>query len=215
MKNLIKAGVMGALAMGMVAVSQPAQAAHHMGHGHHCSKMMVSGSMAYLQHMPSLNSKRYGAVKKGTHLWNVMNTNGTSVHQNGWYLVKTANGHRYWVHKSVVSCAAHAKHKHMHKDHNHKHHAHKHHKNHSHMAHAKNPHKNGCSTVKVNSKWAQGKAMASMGSRTLRNIPWGEKLMVQNNMGSYAHPHMGYWLVKSMSGHRYWVHQSQLACSTK
>lgn len=71
-------------------------------HKNGCASVMAK-TAAMLKAMPDANSRTYRMAKKGEKFTIVMD-GGRVHHWNGWWLVKAANGYRYWVHQSVISC---------------------------------------------------------------------------------------------------------------
>ncbi|HEY9844053.1 MAG: hypothetical protein ACAI44_17425 [Candidatus Sericytochromatia bacterium] len=68
-----------------------------------CLHVRVTGSAAWLKAMPSLASKTLRTAHHGES-FTVVVTNGRAHYTNGWWLVRSRSGYRYWVHRSVIGC---------------------------------------------------------------------------------------------------------------
>lgn len=71
-------------------------------HKNGCATVMAKAA-AMLKADPSANARTYRWAKKGEKFTIVMD-GGRGHLWDGWWLVKAANGYRYWVHQSMISC---------------------------------------------------------------------------------------------------------------
>ena len=68
-----------------------------------CANVRVTGpSGAYMKAYPTLSSRTFRVARRGEVL--ALESSGNPYEYNGWYLVRSSAGRRYWAHNSVVSC---------------------------------------------------------------------------------------------------------------
>ncbi len=68
-----------------------------------CANVKVSGpNGAYMKAYPTLSSRTYRVARRGEVL--ALESSGNPYEYNGWYLLRSSAGRRYWAHNSVVSC---------------------------------------------------------------------------------------------------------------
>lgn len=210
----------GVLLAGMQA---PAAANHHKSkhHGSHgCGEVTVSGKMAYLKMNPAMGAQTLRMAHHGEKFMVVKDKMGHPHHWDGWWLVRSSNGYRYWAHHSMLSCAGQSGHDHQHASntstHDHaSHHGGTAHNDHSHASHhttAKhNPHKMGCASVSANGT-AYLKMHPMMGAKTLGMAHKGDHFMTLKNPNGHPVHANGWFLVKNSKGYRYYIHNSMIKC---
>lgn len=69
-----------------------------------CSMVAVSNpGGAYMKAYPTLASRTYRVAPRGEKL--NLESPGNPYEYNGWYLLRSGTGNRYWAHNSVIDCA--------------------------------------------------------------------------------------------------------------
>lgn len=72
--------------------------------GKSCANVNVTGPQgAYMKAYPTLSSRTYRVAPRGEVL--ALVSPGNPVEYNGWFLVRSRAGYRYWAHNSVLGCA--------------------------------------------------------------------------------------------------------------
>lgn len=111
-QKILKLTLSALFASGMMLLSQgqasarmmpPHKMMHGQGHKGHCMQVQISGKYAMAKAMPNMNARTLRMIPRGEMLTMVMDKWGPH-HKNGWWLVRSKMGHRYWVHQSMVSC---------------------------------------------------------------------------------------------------------------
>ncbi|MEZ0369007.1 MAG: SH3 domain-containing protein [Candidatus Sericytochromatia bacterium] len=68
-----------------------------------CSQVRVVGpSGAFLKSQPRLNARTFRIAPRGEIL--NLESPGSPIEYNGWFLLRSAAGNKYWAHESVINC---------------------------------------------------------------------------------------------------------------
>lgn len=68
-----------------------------------CTQVSVSGPQgAYLKAQPWMSSRTFRTARRGE-VFN-LESPGSPIEYNGWYLLRAANKSKYWAHSSVIAC---------------------------------------------------------------------------------------------------------------
>jgi SH3-like domain-containing protein len=156
-----------------------------------CTTLTVSNRVAWLKEQPSLKSTTLRTAPFGETLWVIRDGYGQAQTSNGWYMVRSASGRRYWVHHSVTRCG--------------------------HVTPTTTyntySYQGYCNNLWVNTSHAWLKAGPALSYNTLRVATRGEKLWrVGDRNTNYANQQKDWLNVRTADGNRYWVHQSRVAC---
>lgn len=156
-----------------------------------CTTLTVSNRIAWLKEQPNLKSTTLRTASYGETLWIIRDGYGRAHATNGWYMVRSASGRRYWVHHSVTRCG------HVMR-----------------TAYNTYPYAGNCQKLWVNASHAWLKAGPAVSYNTLRVATRGERLWrVGDWSTNYANQQKGWFNVRTADGNRYWVHQTRVACT--
>lgn len=68
-----------------------------------CSQITVTGAQgAYLKAQPWMSSHTYRTARRGEMFY--LESPGNPIEYNGWYLVRSGTGNKYWANESVINC---------------------------------------------------------------------------------------------------------------
>lgn len=157
-----------------------------------CTTLTVSNQIAWLKEQPNLKSTTLRTAPFGETLWIIRDGYGHAQTSNGWYMVRSAAGRKYWVHHSVTRCGQVVP---------------------TYTYNTYSTSQGYCSQLRVNTSHAWLKAGPAVSYNTLRVATRGESLWRVGDWNTnYANQQQGWFNVRTSDGNRYWVHQSRVAC---